>query len=289
MAARQKIGVPRILRSSVVTAAPIMGYLHTRATSWRRWVSWVSENAQSMQQVPEFGRRPARAPPTRSGAPELVLAPRCVESASSRAAALRTATADPPEPGSLALHQELAQLQASAQIGSCRPGSRRSLGSKKGVAGRSRPERPALPGRAGAGTSASAISSLWAAASRCKPSPRGHSLERGGGGLRVRRLTLAPRCRARPYPRGPSRRGSRPYMFPTDRTRGRASSGPCRWSVGSGDANVGGGRQARCAQNLQVQLRCLLARPCLGAEGERPRSRSPAGPGFGFWGLAGTA
>ena len=45
------------------------------------------------------------------------LAPRCVESASFRATALRVATADPPDPGSLPLRQELAQLRAEGLRG----------------------------------------------------------------------------------------------------------------------------------------------------------------------------
>ena len=45
------------------------------------------------------------------------LAPRCVESASCRATALRVATADPPDPGSLPLRQELAQLRAEGLRG----------------------------------------------------------------------------------------------------------------------------------------------------------------------------
>ena len=64
--------------------------------------------------------------------PEPVLAPRCVESASFRAAALRVPTADPPDPGSLPLRQELAQLRAEGLRGA---GGRPGIplpGSKKG-------------------------------------------------------------------------------------------------------------------------------------------------------------
>ena len=62
---------------------------------------------------------------------------------------------------------------------------------------------------------------------------RAHSLNRALGGPASPRLTMAPRCWARPYPRGPSRRRSRLYMSPTEAVRGRACSGPCRRSVGS--------------------------------------------------------
>ena len=156
-----------------------------------------------------------------------------MESASFRAAALRVPTADPPDPGSLPLRQELAQLRAEGlrgELGQVRPGA---PGCENG---RCWPPSPAEAGatRSGRGRYMYSGDILLVDRPRGRYKPTaGLILSIGRESPRKPRLMTTPRCRARPYPRGPSRRRSRLYMSPTEAARGRASSGPCRRSVGS--------------------------------------------------------